>query len=203
MRALLRQYKIESLREYQHRSRAALNMQRQSASAAPVLRRDATTWKWGGDVSHNCTYSSTNPAGATGYGANATCEPLVPGGSATVHLSPSSPRSSSATSKLKPNPNPKPKPNNALDDAVYVDTRTTVYTNAPPVLADPRNYKIKVAAIAGVACCVPSPQVNSSVQIALQVSLLHRGCSTRADPWGSLHTGRSTWGRKSFCFFVC
>ena len=40
VRALLRQYKIESLREYQHRSRAALNMQRQSAAAAPVLRRD-------------------------------------------------------------------------------------------------------------------------------------------------------------------
>ena len=37
VRALLQQYNIESLREYQHRSRAAINMQRQSAAAHPTL----------------------------------------------------------------------------------------------------------------------------------------------------------------------
>ena len=37
VRALLQQYNIESLREYQHRSRVAINMQRQSAAAHPTL----------------------------------------------------------------------------------------------------------------------------------------------------------------------
>ena len=122
------------------------------------------TWEWGGNVSRSCKYRSTDPAAATGYGANATCEPLVPAGSATVVLSPSqpSPHASSA------NASSRSADTSALADAVYVDTRTTVYTTAPPVLTNPRKYKIKVAAVAGIDCCVPPDQVNSSVHLALE-----------------------------------
>jgi hypothetical protein len=54
-----------------------------------------------------------------------------------------------------------------LDDVLYVDTRTTVYTAPPAPLADPKKSRIKVASIAGLQCCVPAAKVGLGRTVAL------------------------------------
>lgn len=145
VRKLLKEYNIESLRQYQHRARAALNMQRQAAAPHPTLlkRNDSK----GGAFLHECKYNSDDSSAATKFGANVTCEPLVPDADASVSMH------TAAGAQL--------------NDVLYVDTRTTVYTEPPPLLLDPKKSRIKVASIAGLQCCVPAAQVNSSLQTAL------------------------------------
>jgi predicted amidohydrolase len=145
VRALLKENNIETLRQYQHRARAALNMQRQAAAPHPtLLKRNDTA---GGAFLKECKWNAQDSTKATKFGANVTCEPLVPDADATVSMH--------AEEGAK------------LDDVLYVDTRTTVYTEPPAPLADPKKSRIKVASIAGLQCCVPAAKVNSSLQLAL------------------------------------
>ena len=145
VRKLLQEYNVEILRQYQHRARAALNMQRQAAAPHPtVLKRNGSK---GGSFLHDCKYNSADSSKATKFGANVTCEPLVPDADASISMH------TTAAS---------------VDDVLYVDTRTTVYTEPPPLLEDPKKSRIKVASIAGLPCCVSAPQVNSSLQNALK-----------------------------------
>eukprot|EP01050_Picozoa_sp_SAG11_P020225 SAG11_NODE_3373_length_2491_cov_2.115385_1_plen_593_part_10 len=141
VRALLQQYNIESLRQYQHRSRAAINMQRQAAAQHPtLLKRNGTA---GGELARECAYNAEDSQLATRFGSNSTCELLVPDADAAVSLKP-----------LSAAP---------LSDVLYADTRTTIYTAPPAAPADPKKSRIKVAAIAGVACCVPEGKVRAAL----------------------------------------
>ena len=120
-------------------------MQRQAAAPHPtLLKRNHTP---GGAFSHECKYNAEDSALATKFASNTTCEPLVPDASSSVSM--------------------RPQPGASLEDVLYVDTRTTVYTTPPPLLPDPKKSRIKVASIAGLQCCVPAAQVNSSLQAAL------------------------------------
>ena len=145
VRKLLQENNIETLRQYQHRARAALNMQRQAAAPHPtVFKRNDTK---GGAFLKECKYNAGDSSKATKFGANVTCEPLVQDVDASVSMHADA--------------------NGELSDVLYVDTRTTVYTEPPALLADPKKSRIKVASLAGLKCCVPTSLVNSSLQLAL------------------------------------
>ena len=156
VRALLQKYNIETLRQYQHRSRAAINMQRQAAAPHPrVLKRDNRR----NGLSRRCAYDANLPTKSSPDGSNSTCEPLVSDASTTVTLTPTAGADS-------------------LGDVLYADTRTTIYT-APPALTEPKKSRIKVASIAGIKCCVPASKVNSS--LALAITKLELAAKSGAD----------------------
>eukprot|EP01052_Picozoa_sp_SAG31_P011575 SAG31_NODE_658_length_13104_cov_4.409919_6_plen_443_part_00 len=144
VRYLLQKYGIESLRQYQHRSRAAINMQRQAAAPAPKLPR--SNYSRGGAIARHCSYSAANARDSTSFGSMLTCEPLVDGASTSISIN-----STSAS---------------ALSDVLYVDTRTTIFTTSPRP-TDPKRSRIKVASIAGLQCCADAANVNSSLALAL------------------------------------
>jgi predicted amidohydrolase len=144
VRALLQQYNIETLRQYQHRSRAAINMQRQAAAPHPtLLKRNNTA---GGHFSLECKYNAQNSTKATRFGGNSTCESLVPDSDATVTL-----EAKAANGDSPP-----------LSDVLYADTRTTIYTAPPAAPADPKKSRIKVASIV-IPCCVSKDKVDSAL----------------------------------------
>ena len=117
----------------------------QAAAPHPtLLKRNETK---GGKFLKECKWNAEDSTKATRFGANVTCEPLVPDATASVSMH------AEAGAQL--------------DDVLYVDTRTTVYTEPPALLADPKKSRIKVASIAGIPCCVPTAKVNSSLQAAL------------------------------------
>ena len=161
VRALLQQYNIESLRQYQHRSRAAINMQRQAAAPHPtLLKRNNTA---GGALSLECKYNAQDNKAATRFGSNSTCEVLVPDADAAVSLEPKAGGGGSSP----------------LSDVLYADTRTTIYTAPPAAPANPKSSRIKVASIAGVPCCVSKDKVNAS--LALGLSKLNEAATMGAD----------------------